>query len=54
MLIASIIVVGADCVGRVHNMLPSSVINRNCYTCKWPRYHLSVYRTIGPLVRCNC
>ena len=34
MLLASIIVVGAYCVGRVHNMLPASVINRNDYTCK--------------------
>ena len=53
MLLASIIVVGTYCVGRVHNKLPVSVINRNGYTCKWPRYQVSVYRTIDSLVGCK-
>ena len=43
MLLANIIVVGAYCVGSVHNMLSACVINRNGYTCKWPRYQVSVY-----------
>ena len=54
MLPDSIRIVGAYCVGRVHNMLSASVINRNGYTYKWPRYHVSVYRTIDPLVGCKC
>ena len=54
MLLANIIVVGAYCVDSVHNLLPASVINRNGYTCKWPRYQVSVYRTIDPLVGCKC
>ena len=53
MLLASIIVVGAYCVDRVHTMLPARDINRNGYTCKWPRYQVSVYKTIDPLVGCK-
>ena len=53
MLLANIIVVGSYCVGSVHNLLPASVINRNGYRCKWPRYQVSVYRTIDPLVGCK-
>ena len=33
MLPDSIRIVGVYCVGRVHNMLSASVINRNGYTC---------------------
>ena len=33
MLPDSIRIVGVFCVGRVHNVLSASVINRNGYTC---------------------